>query len=460
MKAILRALLLVPCSLLLLSCRGGEAGNFVQVSHENPRYLEFSDGTPYIPIGPNICFERFVKDEEGILSLYDERFRLLSENGGNYTRVWLSAPFFEVEHAKAGEYDERVAARIDRLLESAAKHGIKVKFCLENFRKLTGSPAPFSTSVPFDKPVYAADGTLRSMDDFFTTDEGKELFLGRVRFLAKRYAANTSVFGWELWNEINAVSADRRVILDWTREMLPAVKKLLPNHLVMQSLGSFDRENSREMYKAYMTLPDNELAQVHRYHDPGAEWAVCHESMDTLAANAVGELLGYITDKPVILSEVGAVEAHHAGPSVLYETDSLGIMLHDLLFAPFFSGAAAPGQSWHWSYYIEKHNLWWHFGRFAKAIEGINPVKEQFRPDYFTQDSIRFYCLKGNTHTLIWCRNMKSGETSLQTGKLSNSPAKQISVYDPWQDKRFAVTPAENLPISFKRSLVIRIEHK
>lgn len=428
---------------------------------------------PYIPVGPNICWERFVKEESAVLDLYEQRFRILSQNGGNYTRIWLSAPFFEVEHAKAGEYDEIIASRIDKLLELAAKYGIKIKFCFENFRKITGYPAPFSTSVPFDKPAYAID-SLNSMNDYFSTTTGKTLFINRVSFLAERYARNPSVFGWELWNEINSVNADKQLIYNWTLEMLPVVKTLFPNHLVMQSLGSFDRESSREMYQPYMEIPANEVAQIHRYLDPGASWDICRESMDTLASNAVLEIKEYIYEKPVLLSEVGAVEANHAGPSLLYESDSSGILLHDMLFAPFFSGAAGPGQSWHWDYYIEKHDLWWHYSRFTNAIKNINPVKEGFKPVYFCRDNIRFYCLTGNKHTLIWCRDKNSNWeteliekrepeirlTNLNLKELTKKSIHKLSVYDPWENKTSQMDiTANSLALNFKRSVVIRIEH-
>lgn len=470
-------LAIIVCALLISSCQK-HTPSFIKVSEKNTNYLAYSDGTPYIPVGLNICWERFETDEEKVLQKYEWRFQKLAENGGNYVRIWLSAPFFEVEQNKACQYEEAVAQRIDRILELAVKYDIKVKFCLEHFRKLTNSPAPFATSVPFDKPIYAEEngGSLKTMDDFFNTEEGHDLYLRRINFLADRYADHQSVFGWELWNEMNAVniSGDYRTILTWTREMLPLVKKAFPNHLVMQSLGSFDSEKYREMYQSYMTIPDNEIAQVHRYLDPGAKWDICHGAMDILAANAVRELVEMTDGKPVILSEVGAVEAHHAGPSRLYETDTLGLLLHDLLFAPFFSGAAAPGQSWHWDYYIEKNDLWWHFNRFSKVIAGINPIAEQYEPFFTVINDTRIYGLKGNTHSLIWCRDALSNwqteliehkdpeirEVDLPVHELLLSTKSKASVYDPWKDVKEDAT-IENgiLALRFKRSVVVRLEH-
>ena len=45
-------------------------------------------------------------------------------------------------------------------------------------------------------------------------------------------------------------------------------------------------------------------------------------------------------------------------------------------FAPFFAGAAGSGQCWHWDRYVDKMNLWHHFGRFAEIVKGLDPPAE------------------------------------------------------------------------------------
>ncbi len=62
------------------------------------------------------------------------------------------------------------------------------------------------------------------------------------------------------------------------------------------------------------------------------------------------------------------VEHERSGPFKLYARDTHGMLLHDVLFAPFFAGAAGPGQIWHWNVYVDANRLWHHFGRFAAAI--------------------------------------------------------------------------------------------
>src|SRR5215471_7201197 len=110
-------------------------------------------------------------------------------------------------------------------------------------------------------------------------------------------------------------------------------------------------------------MPGNDIAQVHRYLDLGASLDACKGPVDVLAAEAVRELLAFQPGKPVILAESGAVEPRHSGPFKLYTADQDGVLLHDILFAPFFAGAAGPSQIWHWDAYVAKNGLWQHFRR-------------------------------------------------------------------------------------------------
>ncbi|TDB67406.1 glycoside hydrolase 5 family protein [Arundinibacter roseus] len=447
---------------------------FVKVSTRDSRYLAFENDSVFIPIGPNICFPRSELSTQGIREYYESYFQKLSQNGGNYTRIWLSAPHFEVEPQTAGMYDSGLAERTDAVVALAEKYGIRIKFCLEHFRKLTNSPARFAGSVAFDRPPYASQ--VQTMESFFESGIGKNLYLKRAEYLANRYADNPVVMGWELWNEINAVPLkDPQLLLNWTQEILPKVKERFPRQLVMQSLGSMDNPSAIELYRKYMQLPTNQIAQVHRYLDEGAQLPICQAPMDELAADAVRTLRAISPDKPVILSEVGAVEPNHAGPSRLYAKDTAGILLHDLLFAPFFSGAAAPGQSWHWEFYIHKNNLWGHFGRFQQAIKGFDPVAQKAQArEIQRKNGLKIYALEGQNTSLYWIRDATSNwKTELVEGHLpkpvqaqritlNSKKNNRITFYDPWKNTWSA---AENLSgtqaeiPAFTRSLVVRVEH-
>jgi hypothetical protein len=354
---------------------------FIGINKNNPSYFSFADGTTYIPIGINMINPsgRNAAHPDSAFAEIEEWMKQLSANGGNYIRIWLSQSFWDIEEA-AGQYDEQKAQRIDRLIEMARKYGLRIKLTLEHFRSITlqENNQPWATKSAYH---VSRGGPLDSIGQYLSTPEGRQLFLNKVNYYQQRYGSDTLFFGWELWNEMNAVKGpEDSVFYDWNEQMLKAVKEKFPENLVMQSLGSFDGDYAKPLYEKMMALPGNEVAQVHRYLDLGAPMQICHAPMDVICASAIRDLQAYGLKKPIILAETGAVEPRHAGPSKYYPKDTAGILLHDILFAPFFTGAAGPGMSWHWESYVHKNNLWFHYGRFTEAIKGIDPVRESFTP--------------------------------------------------------------------------------
>jgi len=442
------------------------AQDYVRVSPRDPRYFEFSSGRPYIPVGLNLIAPPKAASVEESMKVYEHWLDALAANGGNYVRFWMSNPFWDVEHEKSGVYDEDKARLIERALEMCAKRGIKVKLTIEHFRSIGGGPQAWA-----DKPLHRADngGTARSIADFFDGEPSRSRFRGKIAWLKQRFGDRPEVYGWEFWNEINAVRGGD--YLAWTEAMLPVLHAAFPNNLGMQSLGSFDNKRKPEVYRRHSVMPGNDLAQVHRYLDLGAELDVCKGPVDVLAADAVRELLSYGPNRPVLLAESGAVEPRHTGPSKLYKADKDGIILHDILFAPFFSGSAGTGQIWHWDSYVAANNLWWHFGRFAEVVKGLDPPAEGFQAKVFERPGIRVYLLAGKRTSLAWIRDARSDwRTELERGikplpvkglkiELKNElTARQADIYDPWKgrwSKARVRSSVAALP-DFTRSIVLK----
>jgi hypothetical protein len=453
------------------SCLDAASGAaFVRISPRDPRYFELSDGRPYIPNGLNLIHPN-TADRDGLARM-EEWVQRLGTNGGNFARVWLSSPFWDVEHERSGVYDEAKAQRIDALLEMARRNGIYVKMTLEHFREMSDNPRQRWANKPLH--LVSNGGTATNVADFFSGSASRKRFKQKIAWFARRYPNNSEIFGWELWNEVNAVATGPEHFMPWTELMLAELRREFPLHLVMQSLGSFDTARVRELYRRHSLLPGNDLAQVHRYLDLGASLEVCQGPMDVLSADSVSELLSYGVNKPVILAEGGAVEPRHTGPFKLYAKDKAGIILHDVLFAPFFAGAAGSGQIWHWDRYVDGNNLWHHFARFAEAVKDLDPPGENFQPLELQHPRLRIYALKGKRIVLLWCRDPRNTwQTELEQDRApetlrdirldvselfdENAPVR-AQAYDPWQN-RWMELPGEKIVVlpEFSRSIVVRL---
>ena len=67
-------------------CQGTSKGGFLKVSSRDSRFLEFSDGKPFFPIGQNLAF---IGDEQYVsLSKAEEIMEKMGANGANYLRIW------------------------------------------------------------------------------------------------------------------------------------------------------------------------------------------------------------------------------------------------------------------------------------------------------------------------------------------------------------------------------------
>ncbi|MFW6061493.1 MAG: cellulase family glycosylhydrolase [Planctomycetota bacterium] len=441
---------------------------FVRVSPRDSRYLELTDGTPYVPIGLNMIRPPKGEGLEGLARWLDK----LAASGGNYFRIWLSNRFFDIEHEASGLYDESRAERIDAALELARQRGIRVKMCIEHFRHLGED-----TEHPWSgKPLHLVDsgGTAKDIGDFFDGEASRQRYRQKLDYYAARYGDDPAIFAWELWNEIDAVQGGDW--MSWTRDILAELHRRFPRNLCVQSLGSFDRAWMNGMYHEMSTMPGNDLAQVHRYLDLGARLEACRGPMDLLAADAVQRVLGYEPERPVLLAESGAVQPRHSGPFYLYKSDPEGLLLHDVLFAPFFAGAAGPGHCWHWDRYVSDNDLWWQFGRFAEAVDGVDPADEAFQPDTASHDRLRVLLLRGRRSSLAWCRDSwATWRSELQQGlpapvaeglrldlgeSVGALTGRRVRAYDPWENAWTdlnASGEAVQLP-PFRRSLVLRIE--
>ena len=483
MKIIIKTNLLLCCIVLITSIflssspiqgnnyKSQKKKEFIRISPKNPKYFSTEDGETWIPVMIDYIVPAGQEEKDAFKTI-ESYFKNFSENGGNSMRIWISSPFLEIEDQKAGEYNPQKFHRIDKLLQLAEYYQIKIKFTLQHIRTISPKESWSNSKVlSLDE-----NGPFKDVMEYVTTPKGKKYFLKRAKALSDRYKDNKQIFGWELWNEMDALSGvNDEAWYTFSSEILDSVKTLFPNHLVTQTLGSLHSEDASKRYEKLFTLDNNEYVSIHRYLDPGQDWMQYDEvtlPIDLLVHTAVVFAQKYTKDRPIVINEIGAVEGNHAGPSKLYAIDTAGVLIHDMIFAPFFSGAAGTGGLWHWNAYIQRQNLWFHFNRFNTAIEGIDPAEEDFSPFTLNIDSIRSYGLRGKEKTIVWCRDSKNNwkteleqkipakprtNFSIQLSDLEDNNFTSAKVYDPWKDK-WTDIKIENKIVTiptFTRSVVV-----
>ncbi len=449
--------------------------HFIRVSSTDSRYLEYDDGRPFVPNGANLCFPRRLREEEAVFGYYEELFSSLGRNGGNFARIWLSSPFFEVEPERQGKFDPARRRRIAKVAELASKHGIKLKLTLNHSRSLSDQPQPekFPGAANFVNHVYARNGggSFDSIDEFLSSPEGDAVFLAKLDFLAEAFRSEPAIMAWELWNEVNC-TGPFELWSRWSERMLPELKRRFPNHLALQSLGSYDSIGGNRIYRWLGALEGNEIVQAHRYLDPGADLDVCRGALDLAGRDVIAQLRAFAPDSPLLWAEGGAVEWKHSAPSRLYALDREGMLLHDILFSSWFAGAAGSGQPWHWEEYLMPGDHWRHFRFFAEAVRGIDPRCERFRTRLLENRELRLHLLDGETQLSVWCRDKandwrseleESSPPRLRKGieldlrDLSADPVASVEFYAPWSGERGSL-PVRDCRIElseFERSLVL-----
>ncbi|UKI30875.1 MAG: cellulase family glycosylhydrolase [Lentisphaeria bacterium] len=428
--------------------------DWIRVSRKNPHYFEHENGDTFLPVGVNLCFQRFLQTDEECLAAYRRQIVAFAQNGGNFIRVWMGVPFLQLEPEHPGLFSEHKLANLHALVDIAKANNVRIKFTLEHFRRLDAGPDAelFPGAASFENPVYRKDngGFADDMTEFMSSDAGRKHFIGKLELLSRHFSEEPAVMAWELWNEVNTVSAPRAIWQEWSQIMLQELHRCFPHQLCLQNLGSFDAPRQVDPYRWLCTLDGCDYSQAHRYLDPGAELDVCRGPMDLLCRDVIEELRRNNPARPAILAETGAVESRHSRPSRLYDVDTHGMLLHDGIFAP--SSPAPPDAD---SSGTGISSIW-----SATTSGSISIGSSRRRQDLtrFSRRQLRFsrpigcvrqYGLLGKFHTLLWLRDAQSTwESELARGRtpdvrervkldlrsLPGGAFRQARCYLPWTD--------------------------
>ncbi len=429
---------------------GFSDNGYIQVSKKDARYFEYSNGSPFFPIGINLAFPRRIpvsnQKEFGIsgdiafmgMRQYERWFKRCAQCGVNMARVWVGHEYFSPDTTDANIFEYAQFSKTDKLVELAKKYNIKLKLTLEQFRSFRyDADGKDNISRLFDKKLYLNGKQCDSIGQWLSGQEWKDAWLNKVRELAKRYAGDTTIFAVELWNEMNCLGD----INEWNREMLPAVKALFPDQLVVNSLGSLDNKYSLANYLSF-PWECADFKQMHRYLDQGAIF----EDTKNDPVEVIQSGLKRIDkqDMPLLVAETGAVNNNHSGEFKYYSCDDRGIIFIDCVYTPLFLGSAGCGNIWHWDErYVESKNLYKYYKPLADLISDIDFANENFRSTDLSDNEAYLFILQGKTISLGFIRNkfdswknvLRDLNEPTPIEKIETDlPCKNVVAYPIWKD--------------------------
>ncbi|GEM_PF-1645491 len=198
-----------------------EARGFLRVSHQDPRYFEFQNGDFFYPLGhtmrspsdrrPRIYTEKTMEildpsDEAGT-DVYAHWFRRMRQEGGNFARVWMSNWWLGLEwnsqhygyHGRE-YFNQKNAARLDRLLELAEREGIYINLETTNHGTYSSSVDAEWHENPWSH-FSVDEGPVKFASEFVNYEEGLRWHQNRMRYLIARSGHSQQVAWWGVLTE-------------------------------------------------------------------------------------------------------------------------------------------------------------------------------------------------------------------------------------------------------------------
>lgn len=398
----------------------GNKNGFLKVASNN-RNLVFSNETPFIGIGHNLCgWEWGGEDNLSGTYEYDKWFLELKSNGANMTQFDLcegdniewsknetELPYSH-EYNGLNNYNQMASWKTDYKVKSASDLGLFFRFSLyhwEDFDKETGNFPDWGWQRnPYNK---VNGGPCEDVADFFAKEEAKKATKDYIRYCVARWGYSPNIMIWELWNEVDSpdiVWGDSKSynseilnIRKWHDEMGNYLKSLDGNHMLTTSFASSSENDS------IWNLSCMDVTTFHRY-------SMYNSSTDGGVYNGTKVLYIVINQrtkmysKPVLAGEF----AISPGGDIQRDNDLEGIEFHNQLWASIFSGSYGTAMHWTWGSYIDRYDLYYHYKPISKFFSGEDLNGLEVETNIMRNENNIHFKLIDKDRGFAWVKNPKS----------------------------------------------------
>ena len=212
----------------------------VGVSQRDPMYFEFANGDLFVPNGINMRDGGDQAEAQKGIYAFDYFFRRFEDEGLNFVRTWMCAWWAGIEwdddyHSRydgIGRYAMYNAWRLDYLFDLANEHDLFIELTLNSHGQLRRDK--YDAEWRYNPYAARNGGYLPSPSMLFTSEQVKQDFRKRYRYIVARWGYSQQLMSYDLWNEIDlSEGSNAAEIAAWHAEMAQYIKSIDPwGHLV------------------------------------------------------------------------------------------------------------------------------------------------------------------------------------------------------------------------------------
>ncbi len=273
---------------LKFSATSSNSKGYIEVSKKDFSYFSYSNGETFLPVGHGPEMD-------------SEKLQSMAEHKMNIVQAEFTSGFKDgLAGEKLGQYGLENAFVFDGLLEQAEDSGIYAQMVLVGWPEFADNKEAMEGNAQWDANPYNKKngGMLDYPTQFFSNEQAKKYFKGRVRYMAARWGYSEAVFCWQLWGEFDMLSFAsteqakeyyfEEDILAWHNEMGEYLQSIDKRHMVSTA-------EANGPYEALWQLPSMDYMTIHDYNHP-IDW-------NLLQKLQLYQELGIA--KPILIQEYG-----------------------------------------------------------------------------------------------------------------------------------------------------------